>query len=76
VDVTLVLPLDIVTVAGTVVADELSLNETTPPPLDARALSVTVPREVVPPTTLLGFSESKLNAMADKKLTVTVAILR
>ena len=54
VKVVLLLPLAIVTLAGTVAADESELNATVRPPTGAGALKVTVPWEVVPPVTLAG----------------------
>ena len=62
VNVALVLPPGIVTEAGSLATDELSLNETTAPPLGAGPLSVTVPWDIFPPLTLVGFSVSALNA--------------
>ncbi|MDD2310837.1 MAG: hypothetical protein PHH91_14775 [Desulfuromonadaceae bacterium] len=43
VNVALAVPAAIVMVAGTLTNDELSLNDTTTPPLGAGALNVTVP---------------------------------
>jgi hypothetical protein len=68
----LLLPPATVTLTGTVVDNELSLNDTTRPPLGAGPLIVTVPWEVVPPVTLVGFSESVRNAGG---FTVRVAVL-
>ena len=45
--------------AGTLVAPELSESDTTAPPLGAAPLKVTLPREEVPPVTLVGL---RLNA--------------
>ena len=45
-----------VTLAGTVVALELSESDTTAPPLGAGALKVTVPVEEFPPATLVGLT--------------------
>ena len=52
----LVCPAATVTLAGTVAAALLRDNVTTVPPLGAAALRVTVPVELVPPVTVLGFS--------------------
>jgi hypothetical protein len=46
-----------VTLAGTLVAVELSLNETTAPPDGAGPVSVTVPVDELPPVTLAGLTE-------------------
>ncbi len=62
VNVALVLPAGTVTVAGTLAAFELSLNDTTAPPLGAALVSVTVPWRGDPPRTLVGFKLSVLNA--------------
>jgi hypothetical protein len=75
VKVALVLRAGIVTLAGSLAADELSLSDTTAPPPGAGPLKVTVPWEVLPPTTLVGFTESVLNADVDKTVIVTVAAL-
>ncbi len=62
VNVALVLPPGTVTVAGSLAAVELSLSETTAPPIGAAAVNVTVPWDVLPPATLVGLTESELNA--------------
>ena len=54
----LVAPAGTVTLAGTLVAAEFSDRETTAPPPAAAALRVTVPVEELPPTTLVGLSET------------------
>ena len=54
----LVCPAATVTLAGTVAAALLLDNVTTVPPLGAAAVRVTVPVELVPPVTVLGFSVS------------------
>lgn len=72
VNVALVLPPGTVTVAGSLAAVELSLNDTIAPPLGARPLNVTVPWEAAPPVTLLGLTVSVLNTGG---LTVTVTVL-
>jgi len=58
VKVALLAPAAMLTLAGTVAAAVLLLERVTTAPEDgAAALSVTVPWEVLPPTTLIGFSE-------------------
>jgi len=58
VKVALLAPEAMLTLAGTVAAAVLLLERVTTAPEDgAAALSVTVPWEVLPPTTLIGFSE-------------------
>ena len=52
----LVAPAPTVTLAGTVAAALLSESDTTAPPDGAAPVSVTVPCEVLPPTTLVGFT--------------------
>ena len=54
----LVLPASIVTLAGTVTAVELSESDMTAPPVGAAAVKVAVPVEELPPTTLVGFTET------------------
>jgi hypothetical protein len=71
VNVALVLRAGTVTEAGTPAADELPLSDTTTPPLGAGPLNVTVPWEMIPPTTLAGFAESVFNAAGS---TVSVAV--
>jgi hypothetical protein len=71
VNVALVLPPGTVTLAGSLAADELSLSDTTAPPLGAGPVRVTLPWEVLPPTTLVGFSDSVLNA---GRFTVSTAV--
>ena len=72
VKVALLLPLATVTVVGTVALEESELNITTTPALGAGPLNVTVPWEVAPPLTLVGFNESVLNTAG---LIVSVAVL-
>ena len=56
-NVALLAPPATVTLAGTVAAEVLSLDkDTTAPPPGAGPLSVTVPVEELPPTTLVGFT--------------------
>jgi hypothetical protein len=73
VKVALVFPLGIVTFAGTVAARELSLNDTTKPPVGAVPLNVTVPWEESPPVTLDGLKVTETNA--GKTVMVTFAVL-
>ena len=54
----LVDPAGTVTLAGSEAAAELSESDTTAPPLGAAALSVTVPVDDAPPTTVVGLSVS------------------
>jgi hypothetical protein len=58
VKVVLVAPAGTTTLVGTVVALEFSESETAAPPLGAAELNVTVPIEELPPTTLVGVSET------------------
>ena len=53
----LVAPADTVTLAGVVAEGELSLSDTSAPPLGAAEVNVAVPVEELPPTTLVGFTE-------------------
>src|ERR1700732_2355880 len=55
----LVCPAATVTLAGTVAAALLLVRVTTVPPLGAAAVRVTVPVELVPPVTVLGFSATE-----------------
>lgn len=58
VNVRLVLPAETVTLAGTVATDVLPLDsDTTVPPDGAALASVTVPCDVLPPTTMAGLKE-------------------
>lgn len=71
--VALTFPAAIVTVAGTLADDELSLNDTTTPPLGAGAVNVTVPWDGEPPLTVVGFNARELNAVGDG-VTVIAAV--
>ena len=71
VNTALVPPLATVILAGTDADAELSLSETTTPLLGAGPLKVTVPWELVPPLTLVGFTVSVLNTGG---LTVSEAV--
>ncbi len=64
VKVALVLPAETVTLDGTLAKVELSLSDTTAPPVGAAPVSVTVPWVEDPPRTLVGFRISVLNAGA------------
>jgi hypothetical protein len=72
VNVALVLPAGTVTEAGTLADDGTPLvSDIATPPLGAAPVSVTVPWELLPPTTLAGLTESVLNAAG---LTVSKAV--
>ena len=58
-NVALVAPAAIVTLGGMLAAPLLLESATCAPPVGAAPLSVTVPVEEFPPTTLVGFSESE-----------------
>ena len=58
VKVAVVAPAATVTLVGTVAAAESSERDTAAPPAGAAALKVTVPVEEVPPTTLVGLTDS------------------
>ena len=74
VNVALLAPAATVTLAGTVAADVLSLdNDTSAPPAGAGPLIVTVPVEGLPPCTLDGFTCRELNAASG--VTVRGAVL-
>jgi hypothetical protein len=65
VKVALLAPATMFTLAGTVAAAKLLLvRVTTTPEGGAAALSVTVPWDVLPPITLVGFSANELSAKA------------
>ena len=72
VNVALVLPPGTVILAGTLTDDELTLSETTIPPLGEALLNVTVPWELLPPVTLVGLREIELNVGG---FTVSVVVL-
>ncbi len=73
VNVVLALPAGTVTLAGTpATAVLLLVRDTTAPPLGAAPVSVTVPVEVPPPTTLDGLRETELNVGG---VTVSVVVL-
>lgn len=67
-----VAPAATVTEAGSAAALELSLRVTAAPPVGAGPFSVTVPVELLPPTTVVGL---KLNAEITGGTTVRVAVL-
>jgi len=58
VNVAVVAPAGTVTLAGVAAALELSESDTAAPPVGAAALSVTVPVDELPPTTLVGLSDT------------------
>ena len=61
------------TLAGTLAtADDVVLSDTTAPPTGAAPVSVTVPWESMPPSTLFGLIENELN---DGGFTVIEAVL-
>ena len=62
-----------VTLAGTLVALELSESDTITPPLGAAALKVTVPVDELPPTRSVGFTDSA-ESVADGGGGFTVSI--
>lgn len=66
-----VLPAGTVTLTGTVAAGFPLESVTTAPPLGAAALSVTVPVELAPPVTLVGFRVTE-ERTADGGNTVSV----
>jgi hypothetical protein len=77
--VALVAPAATVTLAGTVAAALLLDNATVAPPCGAAPLNVTVPVDALPPTTLVGLSESVESVTADGVplgVTVRVAVPR
>ena len=75
-NVPLLAPPDTVTLDGTVAADGVSLlSGTTAPPAGAGPLSVTVPVEGFPPTTLDGFTDTVLNVTTGAAVTVSEAVL-
>jgi hypothetical protein len=68
-NVALVAPPATVTLDGTVAADVLSLDsDTTAPPAGAGPLSVTVPVEEVPPTTVDGLTATEASTGRMSKL--------
>jgi hypothetical protein len=75
VNVPVVFPAATVTLAGTVAAAVLLLvSATEAPPVGAAALSVTVPVELAPPTTLVGLSDTLETLTLTAGLTVRVAL--
>ena len=62
--VALVAPDATVTLAGTVATALLLRSDTTAPPIGAALVRVTVPCDAVPPTTVVGLTESADNATA------------
>jgi len=75
VNVAVVAPATTVTLAGTVAAAVLLLDSvTTAPPAGAAPLSVTVPVEVPPPVTDVGFKLIELREEADGGFTVMAKV--
>jgi hypothetical protein len=75
VNVALVAPAGMVTLAGTVATTVLLLvRVTTAPPVSAGPLSMTLPMEGDPPLTLVGFSVSELS-VGGCGMTVSEAVL-
>jgi len=76
VNVAVVAPAGTVTLAGVAAALELSESDTAAPPAGAAALSVTVPVDELPPTTVDGLSETAESAgpVAPCGLIVSVAL--
>lgn len=72
----LVAPAGTVTLVGSVAAVESSESETTAPPAGAAALNVTVPVELLPPTTLAGLSDTaeSVGPVVPAALSVSVAL--
>jgi hypothetical protein len=74
VKVAVVAPAETVTLAGTVAAPVLELvSDTSAPPTGAPAVRVTVPVELLPPTTVVGLSETAERLDEADGLTVSVA---
>lgn len=75
-NVALVAPAATVTLAGTVVALELSESETTAPPPGAGALSDTDPVAEPPPATLVGLTDivESVGPLVPAGLSVSVAL--
>ena len=70
-----VLPADTVTLAGTLAAAVLLLVRLTEtPPVGAAAFSRTVPVELLPPTTLVGFSDTEDTLIAGFTVSVAFAL--
>jgi hypothetical protein len=68
------LPAATVTVAGTVAAEELELNDTETPPAGADPVNVTVACELVPPITDVGDKAIEFRVEVDG-VTVMLAVL-
>ena len=75
VNVAEVAPAATITLAGTVAADALLESVTTPPPLGAAPLSITVPVDGVPPLTVAGLTATEDSAAAVAGFTVSKVVL-
>ena len=74
VNVALELPAATVTLRGTVAAALLLDSDTTMPPVGAAPFSVTVPCDVLPPVTVVGFSVTEDNATPSPALRDNVTV--
>ncbi len=75
VNVALLAPAAIVTLAGTLAAPLLLESSTCAPPVNAGPLNVTVPVDCAPPVTLVGFSVSEERVGGACGSTVSEAVL-
>ena len=75
VKVAVVLPAATVTVAGTLAEALPLVSETTAPPVGAGLFSVTVPVELLPPTTLVGFTLTALSFATGVMVSVACTVV-